>query len=132
MYLVDTNIVSEARRSRREAVDWLRSVNPETIHLSVITIGEIVRGAELKRRSDPAAAEHLLGWLKVLRADYGGRLLPISDAIAAEWGRLAAVRPRGDADGLIGATAIVHGLAIVTRNIRDFEDVGVKVINPFG
>ena len=131
MYLVDTNIVSEARRGRREAVGWLRSVDPAEIYLSVITVGEIVRGAELKRRSDPVAAENLLGWLNVLRAHYGQRLLPISDAVAAEWGRLAALRPRGDADGLIAATAIVHGLALVTRNVRDFADVGAKVINPF-
>ncbi len=131
MYLVDTNIVSEARRERAEAVAWLRGVDPATVYLSVVTLGEIMRGADMKRNRDPAAAGRLLDWLEKLRRDHGHRILPITDAIAIEWGRLAAVRTRGDADGLIAATALVHGLAVVTRNKRDFDDAGLTVINPF-
>ena len=131
MYLVDTNIVSEARRERAEAVAWLRGVDPATVYLSVVTLGELMRGADMKRNRDPAAAGRLLDWLEKLRRDHGHRILPITDAIAIEWGRLAAVRTRGDADGLIAATALVHGLAVVTRNKRDFDDAGLTVINPF-
>ena len=100
MYLVDTNVVSEARRGAPEAVGWLRSVDPLAVHLSVITLGEIMRGVALKQKSDPPAASRLAQWLQTLRRDHADRILPVTDAIAVEWGRIAALRPRGDADGL--------------------------------
>jgi len=131
MYLVDTNVISEARRGSREAVAWLRSVNPLAVHLSVITLGEIMRGVALKQKSDPRAASHLAQWLQTLRTDHADRILPITDAIALEWGRLAALRPRGDADGLIAATAIVHDLIVVTRNVADFDDTRASTLNPW-
>lgn len=131
MYLVDTSIVSEARRGTPQAVAWLRSVDPLSIHLSALTLGEIMRGIALKQRSDPKAAAHLTEWLRKLRHDHGDRILPVTDQIAVEWGRIAAVRPRGDADGLIAATAIVHDLILVTRNVKDFEDTDAVVINPW-
>jgi len=131
MYLIDTNVISEARRNTKEAVSWLRSVDPLSIYLSVITLGEIARGIGLKRRYDPGAATRLTEWLQKLRHDHADRILPIIDQIAVEWGRLSALRPRGDADGLIAATAIVHDLIIVTRNVADFDDAEVSVINPW-
>lgn len=131
MYLVDTNVVSEARRGSAEAVAWLRSVNPLAVYLSVITLGEIMRGVALKQRSDPRAASHLARWLQTLRTDHADRILPITDAIALEWGRIAALRPRGDADGLIAATAVVHDLIVVTRNVADFEDTRATILNPW-
>ncbi|HSI40445.1 MAG TPA: type II toxin-antitoxin system VapC family toxin [Xanthobacteraceae bacterium] len=131
MYLVDTNIVAEARRGTAQAVRWLRSVDPFAVHLSVITLGEIMRGIAMKQKTDPRAAAHLAEWLQTLRRDHADRILAISDQIALEWGRIAALRPRGDADGLIAATAIVHDLIIVTRNVRDFEDTRATVINPW-
>ena len=131
MYLLDTNVVSEARRGNIEAIAWLRSVDPSTLYLSVITLGEVMRGIALKRKSDQRAAAHLEEWLRKLRHDHSGRILPITDQIAVEWGRIAAQRPRGDDDGLIAATAIVHDLIVVTRNIGDFDDTGVSVINPW-
>jgi predicted nucleic acid-binding protein len=131
MYLVDTNIVSGARRRAPQAVDWLRSVDPGSIHLSVITLGEIMRGVALKERTDRAAAAHLAAWLQTLRRDFADRLLPIGDEVALAWGRLAALRTRGDADGLIAATAIVHNLVLVTRNVADFDDLPVAVLNPW-
>ena len=131
MYLVDTNIVSEARRGNAQAIAWLRSVDPSVVYLSVITLGEVMRGIASKRKSDPRAAAHLEEWLRKLRHDHSGRILPITDQIAVEWGRIAAQRPRGDADGLIAATAIVHDLIVVTRNVGDFDDTGVSVINPW-
>ncbi len=131
MYLVDTNVVSEARRGSLEAVTWLRSVNPLAVYLSVITLGEIMRGVALKQKSDPRAASHLAQWLQTLRSDHADRILPITDLIALEWGRIAALRPRGDADGLIAATAIVHDLIVVTRNVGDFDDTRATTLNPW-
>jgi hypothetical protein len=131
MYLVDTNIVSEARRGSPEAVAWLRSVDPRSLHLSVVTLGEIMRGIALKQKSDPQTAARLAEWLQKLRHDHADRILAVTDQIALEWGRLAALRPRGDADGLIAATAVVHDLILVTRNVADFADTRVSGINPW-
>ncbi|CAH1696085.1 Ribonuclease VapC [Hyphomicrobiales bacterium] len=131
MYLVDANIISEARRGAVQPVGWLRSVDPLGVHLSALTLGEIMRGIALKQRSDPKAAGHLTEWLRKLRHDHADRILPVTDQIAVEWGRIAAIRPRGDIDGLIAATAIVHDLILVTRNVADFQDTGASVINPW-
>ena len=131
MYLVDTNVLSEARRSSNEARSWLRSVDPSAVYISVITLGEIMKGIALKARTDIRAATWLTVWLEQLRGDHSDRILPISDDVALAWGRLAAERPRSMADGLIAATAAVHGKIIVTRNIGDFADAGVPVINPW-
>ena len=131
MFLVDTDVVSEARRGTPEAAGWLRSVDPHSLYLSVITLGEVMRGIALRQKSDPHAAAHLAAWLEKLRRDHASRILPINDRIAIEWGRIAALRPRGDADGLIAATALVHDLVLVTRNVRDFAIEGLSVINPW-
>lgn len=131
MYLIDTDVVSEARLGSPQAKSWLRSVDPLGIHLSALTLGEIMRGIALKQKSDPKAAGHLAAWLRKLRHDHADRILPINDQIAVEWGRISAIRPRGDIDGLIAATAIVHDLILVTRNAAEFEDTGASVINPW-
>ena len=131
MYLVDTNVISEARRGAREAVGWLRAVQADSLYLSVITLGEIAKGIALKERQDRAAAVPLTAWLQGLRRNFASRILPITDAIALEWGRIAAERPRGDADGLIAATAIVHDLILVTRNVADFDETRVSLVNPW-
>ena len=131
MYLVDTNVISEARRGSPEATNWLRSVDPVTIYLSALTLGEIMRGIALKQKTDPKAAGRLADWLRGLRRDHASRILPITDRIAVEWGRLSAIRPRGDVDGLIAATAIVHDLMVVTRNVADFADTGAVLIDPW-
>lgn len=131
MYLLDTNIVSEARRGTPQAVSWLRSIDPLSVHLSVLTLGEIMRGIILKQKSDPRAASHLAEWLRKLRRDHGDRILPITDQISVEWGRITAIRPRGDIDGLLAATAIIHDMILVTRNVKDFDDTGASVINPW-
>jgi toxin FitB len=131
MYLLDTNVVSEARRGSKPAVAWLRSVDPAGVHLSTLTLGEIMRGIALKQKSDPKAAGRLAEWLRKIRHDHADRILPVTDPISVEWGRIAAIRPRGDIDGLIAATAIVHDLILVTRNVADFEDTGASVINPW-
>lgn len=130
-YLVDTNVLSEARRGSTEARNWLRSVDPATIYLSVVTLGEIMKGIALRLRSDARAAAVLTAWLEKLRLDYNDRIFPITDRIALEWGRLAAERPRGMADGLIAATAMVHAKIIVTRNVADFSDAPVPIVDPW-
>ena len=90
-----------------------------------------MRGVALRRKTDPQTATRLTEWLERLRQDHADRILPVTDRIALEWGRMAALRPRGDIDGLIAATAIVHSLILVTRNVKDFEDVAVALINPW-
>lgn len=98
MYLVDTNVLSEARRGRPQARDWLRSVDSNQIYLSVVTLGEIMKGIIQKTRSDTVAAISRHRWLEQLRVDHARRILPISDEVALEWGRMAATRPRDMAD----------------------------------
>ncbi len=88
-------------------------------------------GIALKLRADARAAAALTAWLEQVRRDHSDRILPITDRIALQWGRLAVERPRGMADGLIAATAVVHSKIIVTRNVEDFSDVGIPVINPW-
>lgn len=73
----------------------------------------------------------LAEWLRKLRHEHGHRVLPVTDQVAVEWGRLSALRPRGEADGLIAATALVHDLVVVTRNVSDFDDTGVTVVDPW-
>lgn len=118
-------------RGSPHAATWLRSVDPLSIHLSALTLGEIMRGIALKQKTDPKAAAHLAEWLGKLRHDHRDRILPVTDQIAVEWGRIAAIRPRGEIEGLIAATAIVHDLILVTRNFKDFEDTDASVINPW-
>lgn len=131
MYLVDTNVISEARRGTAEAVAWMRSADPQTIHLSALTLSEIMRGIAHKQKSDPVTAGHLAEWLRKLRHQHADRILPVTDQISVEWGRIAAIRSRGDVDGLIAATAIVHDLVVVTRNVTDFGDTGADIVNPW-
>jgi predicted nucleic acid-binding protein len=131
MYLVDTNVLSEARRGRPEARDWLRSIDPDQVFLSVITLGEIMKGISQKIRTDGATATSLYRWLEQLRVDHADRILPISDEVALEWGRIAAMRPRNMADALIAATAKVHRKTVVTRNVADFKELDLAIIDPW-
>ena len=95
MYLLDTNVVSEARRGTREAAAWLRSVRADGLFLSVITLGEVAKGIAMKERQDRAAALPLTAWLQALRRDFASRIIPITDAVALEWAEVAALRPAG-------------------------------------
>lgn len=131
MYLVDTSVISEATCGTPEAVTWLRAQDPAAIYVSVVTLGEIARGIAQKQMRDRRAAAHHGEWLRKLRHDHAEQILPVTDQVAVEWGRLAALRPRGDMDGLIAATAVVHDLIVVTRNSSDFDDAGLSVINPW-
>ena len=131
MYLIDTCVVSEARRRTPQAVKWLAAAHPDSLFLSAITIGEVAKGVAMKARSDPGTAAVLGRWLDELRLVYGSRILPVDDAVATTWGHLIAARSRPMADALIAATARVNNKILVTRNIADFADMGVEIIDPW-
>jgi predicted nucleic acid-binding protein len=131
MYLLDTCVVSEARRKTPQAVDWIRAAQPDTLYLSATTIGEIMKGIMMKTRTDAPAAAVFLRWLDELRFVYASRILPVDDAVATAWGRLMGQRTRPVADTLIAATARVNNKVLVTRNVKDFADMGVEIIDPW-
>jgi predicted nucleic acid-binding protein len=130
-YLIDTCVLSEARRRSAPATAWLRAVDPAELFLSVITIGEVAKGVALRERTDPVAAAIFGRWLNDLRHAYADRILPIDDAMAAACGQLMARQTFPVPAGLIAATARVHNLILVTRNVADFADTGVDVVNPW-
>lgn len=132
MYLLDTNIVSDTQRRLAKPTEWLASVDPTSVSLSVITLGKIERGIIKLRKVDPERATRLDLWLRELRRDNADRILAVTEDVALAWGRITAGRTRGSADTLIAATALVHDLILVTRNVTDFDDTGVTVFNPWG
>ena len=134
MYLLDTMVLSELRKRRRAPglVEWLERVRPTDLYLSVVTIGEVEKGIAKQQRLDPVFAERLTGWLDGVLRYYATRLLAIDLSTARRWGRLADAHRHAGADLLIAATALEHGLAIVTRNVRHFEGTGAPLVNPFG
>ena len=133
MYLLDTNVVSALRRLERhpEVGLWLESQRTADLHLSVVTVGEIERGIAQQQRRNPAFAVELALWLDRVLRWYGSRILDFDLATARRWGQLSADSGHNSADLLIAATALEHGLTVVTRNVRDFEPTGVPVMNPF-
>ena len=126
-YLLDTDVLSELRKRKRDTnvVVWIGSVAPADLFLSVVTIGEIERGIERQRTVNPTFAAELAGWLDVTLRTYGERILPLTVNIARRWGRLAAQIGNQGIDLAIAATALEHGLTVVTRNVSDFEPTGV-------
>lgn len=129
-YLIDTCVVSEARRRSVQATAWLQAVSPTELFLSVITIGEIAKGTAVRERGDPVTAATLNRWLSGLRQNYANRILPIDDAVATAWGHLMVQRNFPVPDGLIAATARVHNMTLITRNVADFAESGVDLVNP--
>jgi hypothetical protein len=133
-YLVDTNVISEIRKGARGnpgVVAWYATVTDEDLCLSVLVLGEIRKGVELKRRRDPAQADLLEAWLDQIKIAFGDRALPVDATIFEAWGRMAAVRSVPVIDGLLAATAKVHDLTLVTRNEADVADLGARILNPF-
>jgi len=132
-FLLDTNVLSETRRARPDAgvVDWLRHADDAALHISVLTIGEIAKGITLLAKRDPVAAASLHLWLNGIRLHYAARIISIDAEIAETWGQMNAERSLPVVDGLLAATARVHGMTLVTRNVRDVEGTGVMVVNPW-
>jgi hypothetical protein len=131
-YLLDTNILSEIRKAKPNVAvqSWARTTPTEQLFISVISIGELENGADRVRKRDPAFAAALDAWIAELTTSFGNNILPVSLAVARRWGRLTALR-RHDADVLIAATALEHGLTVATRNARHFVNLGVPVYDPF-
>jgi predicted nucleic acid-binding protein len=130
-YLLDTSLVSAVRKGHPIPTAWLGRQEAERVHISVLTLGEILRGARLKAKRDPAAGMALERWVFKIRDVYESRILDLNEHIALEWGRISATRTRGEIDGLLAATAIHHDLTVATRNVAEFADTGVAVVNPW-
>ena len=133
MYLIDTVVLSELRKRERNpnVVRWISAQRTNDLFLSVISVGEIERGITQQRRRNPDFATSLATWLDKLMALYGDRVLPVDLPTSRRWGRLSAAIGHDGADLLIAATALEHGLTVVTRNTRHFEPAGTLVIDPF-
>lgn len=133
-FLLDTNVISELRRRKPEprVLRWFEQVSGDRFYFSVLTIGEIRRGIE--RLNDPLAQRRLEEWLEsTLFPWLGSQLLPVNLAIAERWGRLSAAagRPLPVIDSLLAATVLENNLTLVTRNLGDFDLLGIGVINPW-
>jgi len=137
MFVLDTDVVSELRKAKagkadRNVAAWARSVTTGSLFLSAITVLELESGVLLLERRDPAQGALMRAWLDghVLPA-FEGRVLAVDTAVALRCARLHVPNRRGERDALIAATAMVHGMTVVTRNVADFEPTGVLVLNPW-
>jgi predicted nucleic acid-binding protein len=133
-YLLDTNVLSELKRKKPDpsVLDWFAGKPASTLYLSVLTLGELRKGIE--KLADTKRRVVLNDWVETeLLSFFVGRVINIDTQVADRWGQLTATtaRPLPAIDSLLAATALVHGLQLVTRNLRDFKDMGVQVINPW-
>ena len=133
MYLLDTDVLSALAKRRRDphVERWLSRRRDDELFLSVVSVGEIERGAAMQRDRDAAFAERLTTWLDRLLASYAERVLPFDLAAARRWGELSAQIGHGGADLQIAATALTRGLTVATRNGAHFAPTGVALIDPF-
>jgi len=133
VYLLDTVVISDLRRPRGDSGlrAWIRAAVPDSLFLSVVSLFEITKGIESVRGRDPVFAANLERWLQDTETSFSHRILDIDARIARRWGRLAAARGHEGPDLLIAATALEHGLTVVTRNIRHFIPTGTATFNPF-
>jgi hypothetical protein len=142
MYLLDTTVLSEMRKDSRTKASspkmdrrvekWLKRVEPQGLHVSVISILELERGFHLLKRRDPVQADMILLWVRNrILPSFDGRILGVNLAIAQRCAALGVPNPIESRDALIAATAMVHGMTLVTRNVRHFEPTGVALLNPW-
>lgn len=131
-FLLDTNVLSEIRRAKGHPRirQWFIGVRLQDVFLSTLVLGEVRQGIERLRRRDPIQAAVLDSWLATIHQDYADRLLPITSEIAETWGNLNITDPPPIIDGLMAATALVHGLTLVTRNTADVARTGVRLLDP--
>lgn len=133
MYLLDTDVVSELRKRKCSpaVAKWFDRVPDSELFLSVITITEIEKGIERQQTLDPQFADQLIAWLEHTLRAFGERLLPLTVNVARRWGRLATQIGNTELDLAIAATALEHGLTVVTGNTKHFQRTGVKLLDPF-
>ncbi|WP_310449686.1 type II toxin-antitoxin system VapC family toxin [Sulfuritalea sp.] len=135
MYLVDTNVISEARKGEKAnpgVQRFFQAIEAEDLYLSVQTIGEIRRGLEnIRHRGDLPQAKKLEVWLDLVVTSYADRILSFDEECAQVWGRLMSPRHEHPIDKQIAAIALIHDLTVVTRNVDDFRGTGTKTSNPF-
>ncbi len=135
MFLIDTNVISEARRGPRANVgvrDFLGAADAEETFLAALTLGELRRGVEKVRYlGDVPQAQLLTQWLAQVEYSYSGRILSFDIDCAQAWGKLMVPNPQHPIDKQIAAIALIHDLTVVTRNVADFAGTGVKLLNPF-
>lgn len=132
-YLLDTNVLSETRKKQanERVISFLSAAEPSALYISVLSLGELRKGVSLKMRTDADAAKRLGSWVDGLELSFGERILGVDAPIARQWGELSAQRSRPVIDTLLAATALVHKLTLVTRNISDVDDLGVKLLDPW-
>jgi predicted nucleic acid-binding protein len=132
-YLLDTNAVSATRRPKTEPqmTRFLAAVRPNDLFLSVLTLGELRKGLILKEKRSRDGVAALSTWIDEVQRSYSDRTIAVDTEIAAVWGKLSADRSRAVIDTLLAATAIVHGLTLVTRNVGDFEGLPMQLHNPW-
>lgn len=133
-FLIDTNVLSEVQKGMRAdpgVLEWYAQTPMEDLYLSVLVLGEVRQGIERLRRRDPDQAERLEQRLALTKDRLADRILPISAAVAERWGRNNLPDALPVVDGLLAATAMEHGLVLVSRNVRDVERSGVSLLNPF-
>jgi predicted nucleic acid-binding protein len=137
MYLLDTNVISELRKARTGKADphvkaWAKNIPAESMYLSTICILELERGTLLMERRDPFQGALLRSWLDDhVLPTFAARILIVDTPVALKCATLHVPNPRSYRDALIAATAMVHGMTVVTRNISDFEPTGVALLNPW-
>ncbi len=135
MYLVDTNVISEARKGKKAnsgVQKFFQAIAPENLYLSAQTIGEIRRGLEnIRHRGDLQHTRKLEKWLDLVVSDYADKILTFDAECAQVWGRLMSPHPEHPIDKQIAAIALIHDLVVVTRNVDDFRGTGVETKNPF-
>lgn len=132
-YLLDTMVISETRKPRPHGAvtSWLQSLPIDQVYLSAVSVGELQAGVEATRKHNPAKAGEIELWMEELALSY--TILPMDVPCFREWARLMQGRPDDVLeDMMIAATARVHGLALATRNLRDFDHVEIELFNPFG
>jgi predicted nucleic acid-binding protein len=133
-YLLDTNVVSETRKSSPNAglLSFLAETDPSVLYIGVLTLGELRKGVAMKHRSDPATANGIAGWVDGLEFSFADHIVGIDATTARLWGELSAERPRPVVDTLLAATAIAHEMTFVTRNGADVNDIPrLSLLNPF-
>ncbi len=132
-YLIDTNVISETRRKEPDenVIRWISNTPASALYLSVLTLGEIAKGVEMLAKRDLIAGQSLQRWLDDIKSYYQSHIVPVDAIIAERWGQLASRRSIAVIDGLIASTALVRGFVLVSRNIRDFEGLDIKLLNPW-